>query len=223
MKACLLILTGVISFTLIGVGHAQEQDPTFYGPSQLLRKIYHKVSHGTSKTGVDVRSNEVCSDCGQTHDCDAECIQRCPVPDCVTGKKKIFCSSIRYEYVVVAEVRYRWKMKCITKEVPADFEEPHCKTEDGESLNNVQDWDSCDSCEGKVYCENTKSDPDGVECKRIECEPGQTTIKVKYKSLVKEPYTVYRQIKRPIAIKQPRYECVEVPVTRYEGRRLNKD
>lgn len=221
MKSLILSIAGI---ALLAIPlSAQEQDPVHYGPSQILRRMYHRISHGSDKTGVDVRSYEVCPQCGQTHDCDAECIQRIPVRECVPGKKKLFCGSVHYEYVVVAEVRYRWKMKCIEKEVPADFQEPICKTEDGECANNVQDWDSCDECECKNYCESTKSDPEGVEIKRVECQPGQTTIKVKYKSLVKEPYTVYRQIRRPIAVKQPYYECVDVPITRYVGQRFNKD
>ena len=221
MKAIAYSLLGYLLFA--GSIFAQEQDPTIYGPSQLLRKLYHKISHGPHKTGVDVRSYESCPDCGQVHDPDDECIERIAVPDCVTGKKRMFKSSIRYEYVVVAEVRYRWKTKWIEKEVPADFEEPVCKTDERTCPSNAQDWVSCDGCEGRVYCESTKPDPDAVDCKRIECQPGQTTIKVRYKSCVKEPYTVYRQIKRPIAIKQHCYANVDVPITRYVGKRLKKD
>ena len=221
MKAMIFVFAGLI--LLGGSLSAQEQDPLFYSPGQCLKRLYHKFSHGPHKTGVDVRTYEVCPDCGQHHDCDAECIERCPCNDCVVGKKRLFNASIRCEYVVVAEVRYRWKTKWIEREIPADYQQPVCKTEDGDCINNVEDWFSSDCCEGKVYCQTTKPDPDGVEIKRIECEPGQTTIKVKYKSLVKEPYTVYRQIKRPIAIKQPCDECVEVPITRYVGQRLKKD
>ena len=221
MKAIIFTLVGY--FTFAGLLLAQEQDPTVYGPSQALRKLYHKISHGPRKTGVDVRSYEICPDCGQSHDCDDECIKRVAVPDCVIGKKRMFCGSVHYEYVVVAEVRYRWKTKWITKEVPADFEEPVCKTDEGTCPNDVQDWTSCDDCEGKVYCETTKPELEGIESKRIECQPGQTSIRVRYKSCVKEPYTVYRQIRRPIAVKQPCFEKVEVPVTRYVGQRLKKD
>ena len=218
MKAVILVLAGLLIVT--GTLSAQEQEPTFYGPSTALKKIYYRISHGPHRTGVDVRTYEICPDCGQAHDPEVECIQRVPCPDCVIGKKRLFCGSVHYEYVVVAEVRYRWKTKWITKEVPADFQDPICNTEDGDCLHNVEDWTSCDTCEGKMYCQTTKSDPDGVEIKRIECEPGQTTIKVRYKSCVKEPYTVYRQIRRPIAVKQPCYEKVEVPITRYIGQRL---
>ena len=221
MKGMMLSISGVVMLT--GPLLAQEQSPLFNRPSQALKSLYHKFSHGPGKTGVDVRSYDVCPECGQAHDLDAECIQRVPVPDCVTGKKRLFVGSVRYEYVVVAEVRYRWKTKCITKEIPADCEDPVCKTEEGECPNNVEDWMSCDNGDCKVYCQTTKPDPDGVEMKRIECAPGQTTIKVRYKSLVKEPYTVYRQIKRPIGVKQPCYESVDVPITRYVGQRLKSD
>jgi len=211
MKAVVFSFVGCLLLTAQGL--AQEQDPTIYHPSQVLRKLYHKISGGPHKTGVDVRSYEVCPECGLSHDPDDECIERIAVPDCVTGKKRMFKSSIHYEYVVVAEVRYRWKTKWIEKEVPADFDEPACKTEEGISPSNAQDWTTSDRCEGRVYCESTKPDPDAVDCKRIECQPGQTTIKIRYKSCVKEPYTVYRQIKRPIAIKQPCYAEVDVPIT----------
>ena len=221
MKASLLTVTSFL--VIAGTALAQEQDPLFYSPSQALRKLYHKLSHGPHKTGVDVRSYEVCPDCGQTHDPDGECLQRIPVDDCVVGKKKGYRTLIRYEYVVVAEVRYRWKTKWITKEIPADCEEAMCITDEAVGPNNIQDWQSCDSCEGKVYYSTTKPDPDTAEIKRIECKPGQTSIKVKYKSCVKEPYTVYRQVRRPIGVKQPCYEDVEVPIRRYVGQRLKKE
>jgi len=145
---------------------------------------------------------------------------RAPVQDCVIGKKKLFRSWVCDEYVVVAEVRYRWETKCITKEIPADFEEPVCNSEDCEAGHNVEAWESEAVGECKIHCKSAKTESENVPIKRIDSAPGKTTIKVCYKSCVKVPYTVYRQIKRPICVKQPCHESVEVPVTRYEGQRL---
>lgn len=202
------------------VASAQEQSPLFYGPSEVLRRIYYRISGPPHSTGVDVRSYEVCPDCGQMHDPAVECVQRAPVDDCVVGKKKMFNSSIRYEYVVIPEVRYRWRTKWITREVPADFDEPICNTEDKEATHNVESWTAEDNGVCKLYSKSAVPEPETVASKQLDTQPGKTTIRVRYKSCVKIPYTVYRQIKRPIAIKQPCTEKVEVPVTRYECQRL---
>jgi hypothetical protein len=197
--------------------YAQEQSPCFRRPSECLRRLYYKI------TGTDVRSFDVDPDCEVLCDPPSECLQRIPCDDCVRGKKKLFCGSICYENVTVAEVRYRWKTKWITKEVPADFEEPICNTDDQESLHCVEDWKSGQWGECKIHCRSMTPAKETVEQKRIDCQPGKTTVKLCYKSCVKVPYTVYRQIKRPIAIKQPCCEKVEVPVKRYACECLESD
>ena len=47
------------------------------------------------------------------------------------------------------------------------------------------------------------------------CEAKDTShVKVRVRQCVKEPYTVYRQVKRPVCVKQPRYERTEVTITK---------
>ena len=221
MKWVSLMLASCVSLT--GTLFAQDEPSLVSGPTQMLRRLYHKLSHGRRKTGVDVRSYAQNTDCENADDLDGECLERIPVDDEVTGKKLTYNSCIRYEYVVVEEVRYRWKTKWVTKEIPADYDEPVCITEDEPCEENVQVWEVCEAPDGTDYCETQRPDSELIANKRIECAPGQTTVRVRYKTCVKEPYLVYRQVCRPVALKQPCYERVNVPVTRYEGRRVKKD
>ena len=216
MKTMFLAIAAAIILTSPVL--AQEQSPLFSRPSQSLRNLYNKLSGGRHKTGVDVRDYDCLPECD-----DAECILREPVQDCVVGKKRGFRYWVCDEYVTVAEVRYRWKTKWITKDIPADFQEPVANSDDSESGHNVEAWNADDCGDGKIHCKSPKSEPENARTKRIDCQPGKTTIRVCYKSCVTVPYTVYRQIKRPMAIKQPCDEQVEVPITRYEGRRCKQD
>lgn len=164
---------------------------------------------------VDVRTHE-CDDCGGVHDPGASCIERIPIEECVIGKKKLFDSKIRYEYVSIPETRYRWKKRLITKEIPCPYCKPVCKTEDGQHCFGTEVWNKgCAEC-GELHCKHIEARREKVQHKYCDHKPGETTIKVKYRSCVKEPYTVYRQVKRPVCVKQPYYEKVEVSITRYE-------
>lgn len=163
---------------------------------------------------VDLKSHE-CDKCGRVHDAEEHCIERYPVEDCVVGKKKVFDSKIRYEWVSIPETRYHWKKKCITKEIPCPYCKPVCKTEDGQRCVGKEVWEKyCDEC-GELHCKHIAPVLEKASTKRCDHEPGETTIKVKYWSCVKVPYVVYRQVKRPVCVKQPRYEKVEVAITRY--------
>lgn len=174
------------------------------------------------KSSVDVSSYE-CDHCGQIHEAGVECIERIPVSECVKGKKTVYDCKVRYEYVSVPEVRYRWKMKWVTKEIPCEGYKPVCKSEDGQRCYGAERWDEyCADC-GEVHCKSIEHKTENAPCKYCDCEPGQTTIKVRYKTCVKEPYTVYRQIKRPVCVKQPRFEKVEVTITRHKCRSYECD
>lgn len=167
--------------------------------------------------------SDACGECGHTHGEDQHCITRYPVEDCVVGKKKVFDSKVKYEWVSVPETRYHWKKKLITKEIPAPYCKPVCETEDSQRCAELETWDKhCDKC-GELHCKHTDSVLENAETKHVEHEKGETTIKVKYWSCVKVPYTVYRQVKKPVCVKQPRYEKVEVSVTRYVCRHGNDE
>lgn len=168
-----------------------------------------------SKSRVDLRSYE-CDECGQDHGPNVECIVRVPVTEIVTGKKKVYKSKIRYEYVSIPEVRYRWKKKWVTKEIDSEYDKPVCKSEDGKHCYGTERWDADDIGGSKLHCRTIEPQFEKVVCKYCDYEPGKTTIKVRYKTCVKEPYTVYRQVKRQVCVKQPCYEKVEVPITRHE-------
>lgn len=171
-----------------------------------------------SKSTVDVKSYE-CDACGQIHGPDVQCIERVPVQECVTGKKKVYDCKIRYEYVSVPEVRYRWKNKWVTKEIPAEYCKPVCTTQDGKHCFGEERWSKNDLGCTKEHCKTIEPKHEKAQCKYCGFEPGETTIKVRYKTCVKIPYTVYRQVKRPVCVKQPRYEKVEVPITRHKCKR----
>lgn len=199
--------------------------------------------------GVDVHPHE-CDKCGQVHDADGPCIERQAVTECVIGKKEIFKSKIRCEYVSVPETRYYWKKVRLTKEIPCPYCKPVCKTEDRLHCFGREYWekslktdgkshpngaDSCcdspqgampDLCAGQgegsssascveVHCKTIRPTFEKVPSKRCSHEPGETTITVHYRSCVKVPYTVYRQVKVPVCVKQPRYKKVKVSITKY--------
>jgi len=168
-----------------------------------------------SKGGIDLKTH-TCNEC----DPGVECIHRVPVTECVTGKKLVYDSSIRYEYVSIPEVRYRWKKIWVTREIDAEYQKPVCKSEDGQNCFGIEKWDDEDAGCGKLHCRTIDPQLEKAACKHIECETGDTIVKVRYKTCVKVPYTVYRQVRRPICLKEPRYEKVEVPIARHECRGL---
>jgi hypothetical protein len=156
-----------------------------------------------------------CGDCGGHHGSAEHCITRYPVEDIVIGKKKVFKSKVKYEWVSIPETRYHWKKAKITKEIPCSYCKPICVT--GECLQCVgeEKWETtCDKCSER-HCRHIEHRTERVPTAECQHAKGETTIKVKYHSCVKVPYIVYRQVKRPVCVKQPRYEKVEVPITRY--------
>ncbi len=164
--------------------------------------------------GMNLREHH-CDKCGNAHEPDGPCIERFPVKDCVIGKKKVYDSKICYEYVSIPETRYRWKNKWVTKEIPCPYCKPVCKTEDGEHCFGEEKWEKqCTVC-GKLHCKHIETKIEKLPVKRCAHEPDETTIKARYWSCVKEPYLVYRRVKKPVCIKEPRYERVKVAVTRY--------
>ena len=168
---------------------------------------------GRKGTPVDLHPHD-CDHCGNAGG--EMCIERVPVKECVKGKKKVYHTSIRYEYVSVPETRYRWKKKWITKEVPCDYCKPTCKDDKTDHCFGAERWDKHDLGCGKLHCKSIEPKIEKLPTKQCESKPGKTTVKVHYWSCVKEPYTVYRQVRKPVCVKQPRYIHVKVPITRYE-------
>ena len=163
----------------------------------------------------------VCEECGQSHDAGADCVEVVPVEKCVTGKKKVYDAKIRYEYVTIPETRYRWKTRLVTKEIPCDYCKPVCDTKQVDHHYGVERWEKEDLGCSELHCKICETKTEKVPCKQCKLEPGKTTIKARYWEYVKEPYTVYRQIKRPVCVKQPRYERVEVLITTHVCRHCN--
>jgi hypothetical protein len=170
-----------------------------------------KVTHLWKGTPVDVHRPEAHEQCAHEG-----CIERTPVEECVVGMKKEFKTVVRYEYVSVPETRYRWQMKHITKEIPCDTIKSVCEFTDVDHPYQVERWEKEPTACGELHCKTCDTFleklPVVTGCKD---EPAKTTIKVKYWSCVKVPYTVYRQVRREVCVKYPRDEKVEVPVTRY--------
>ncbi len=193
--------------------------------------------------GVDVHPHK-CDKCGQVHDANGPCIERQAVTECVIGKKEVFKSKVRCEYVSVPETRYYWKKVRLTKEIPCPYCKPVCEEGDRLHCFGREYWDksvtgcgksgcsrsgksgccgeqseecegnSCASCT-ELHCKTIRPCQEKVPTKRCSHEEGETTITVHYRSCVKVPYTVYRQVKVPVCVKQPRYEKVKVTITKY--------
>lgn len=147
------------------------------------------------------------------------CIERVPVTECVKGKKRVYDCKVRREWVTIPETRYRWVTRCITEEIPCCYCKPVCKTKEGVRGYESEEWSehpfqTCCGC-GGIYCKHCQNKREKVECKYCGREAGETTIKVHYKSCVKQPYVVYRQVCKEICVKKPRFEHVTVPITRY--------
>jgi hypothetical protein len=167
-------------------------------------------SHHCKGTPLDVHLPESEHQC-----CHEGCIERTPVQDCVHGEKEVFKTSIRYEYVSIPEVKYRWQMKCITKEIPCDACKTVCETKEVEHLYEAERWDKQQTGCSELHCKTCETKCEKLDTKICKTEPGKTTIKVHYWSCVKVPYTVYRQVRQEVCVKARCHEKVEVPVTRY--------
>lgn len=163
---------------------------------------------------TDQKAHE-CGECGGHHGPAEHCIDRYPVEDIVVGKKKVFEGKVKYEWVSIPETRYHWKKMLITEEVPCSYCKPICVTGECQKCVGEEKWESlCDKC-GERHCRHIEHKLELVPTAECQHAKGETTIKVKYHSCVKVPYIVYRKEKRPVCVKQPRYEHVEVPITRY--------
>ncbi len=173
--------------------------------------------HWLSGKGIDLKTHE-CSKCGGAHDADGPCITRVPVEDCVIGKKKVYDCKVKKEYVSIPETRYRWKKKLVTEEIPCSFCKPICVSEKCVQCYGEEQWDvysDKDRKDVETHCKHIVPKYENVPTKYCDHVKGETTIKVHYWSCVKEPYTVYRQVKKEVCVKKPRYEHVKVPITRY--------
>ncbi len=163
---------------------------------------------------IDLKEHS-CNECGGSHPADEYCITRHEVEECVVGKKKVYATKIKYEWVSVPETRYHWKNKLITEDVDCPYCMPVCKTEECERCVGRETWVKHEGECGDVHCRHIEPIMEKGETKHCEHEEGETTVRVKYWSCVKVPYTVYRQIKRPVCVKQPRYQKAKVKITRY--------
>jgi hypothetical protein len=179
-------------------------------------KFPFRMSSFFSKHGTDVRTY-TCDECGQQHPPDMECTQRVAISDCIVGRKRVYDCEVRCEYVSVPEVRYRLKTIWVTKEIPAPGCYPVCKITDGQNCYGEEHWDDYNKgtvCE--THCRSIEPKVEKVDCKQCQFEKGETTIKVRYKTCVKVPYTVYRRVKRQVCVKIPCDEEVDVQIIRHE-------
>ena len=168
------------------------------------------VSNYFKGTPKDIHGPQCCDQCGHEG-----CIERTPVTECVPGKKRHDNVQIRYEYVAIPEVRYRWCVKCITKEIPCQGCKTTCEEKKVEVPYSVEAWTKEQHGCDEVHCKTCVPQTEMLPQKECHSEPGETTIKSHYWSCVKVPYTVYRQVRKEVCVKQPCYEHVKVPVTKY--------
>ena len=172
-----------------------------------------------SNLGCMLKHSPVDVPCPQSCDqCSGEfCIQRVPVTECVKGKKLVYDAKIRYEYVTIPETRYRFVTRCITKEVKCPACVPTCETTDVCRCYESEQWttDHLGCGSGQLHCRKCEKKVEKYPCKKCGRKPGEAVVKVHVRECIKEPYVVYRQVKRPVCIKQPRHERTTVKVTRY--------
>lgn len=187
---------------------------TCASPGARAGHPFNMISFFTGKK-ADLKSH-TCDKCGRSHGKDEYCIARHKVEECVVGKKEVFDTKIKYEWVSIPETRYRWKKQLITEEVSCPYCcKPVLETEDCERCVGREAWEKHgDEC-NELHCRHIEPIIEKAETKRCEHEEGETTVKVKYWSCVKVPYTVYRQVKQPVGVKQPRYKKAKVSITRY--------
>lgn len=172
------------------------------------------------RKGIDLEEHQ-CDSCGRSLTQGEICIKRIPVTECLVGKKEVFNSSVRYEWVSIPETRYHFKDVLITKEIPCPYCMPVCEFKDGQRCVGKEKWkkhgggtSECGKC-SELHCKHIEPVLEKTEKVCLKHEKGETTIKVKYYSCVKVPYTVYRRVKKPICVKEPCYEKVKVKITRY--------
>ena len=194
-----------------------------FGACAMLLPMLSSTAHGGElslaslgalfghKTAVDVP-------CPQSSDqCKHEgCIQRVPVKECVKGKKLVYDVKKCYEYVTVPETRYRFVTRCVVKEIECSYCMPYCEAKDVPHCYESEKWTTSAICGcGQLHCKTCQRKVEKVPCQHCGRKPGETVVKVHVRECVKEAYTVYRQVARQICVKKPRYEHVEVSVTRY--------
>ncbi|MGA2256688.1 MAG: hypothetical protein ABSG53_18730 [Thermoguttaceae bacterium] len=163
-------------------------------------------------TPVDVHCPQACNNCGHE-----VCIERAPVQDCVVGEKKVYTTSIHKQYVTIPEVRYKFQMVFVEKEIPAEYCKTVCEPKTVDHQYQAEHWEKQTlPCGDELHCKTCETKTEKLTQQECKTEKGKTTIKVHYWSCVKVPYTVYRQVEKEVCVKQPRTEKVCVSVTRYE-------
>lgn len=159
---------------------------------------------------------------GKEPKCHESTVTRTPVDKCIHGKKEVDNVKIRCEYETVPETRYRYVRRLVCKEIPSSGCKTVCTDKGGTTSITTQQWN--DSSKGKadgkkggatVHCSDCVDQDQSTSCISCDSSKGKTTTKVHYWTCVKEPYTVYHQIKREVAVNQPHYEHVKVPITKY--------
>ncbi len=162
-------------------------------------------------TKLDEHCPKSCKQCGHE-----ACVERAPCNDCVKGEKRVYKTSIHCQSMAVPEVKYQWRWMWVEKDVPADYCKTECEPKKVEHVHQVEHWDKTDLGGGcELHCKTCQPQVEKLTCQTCKSEPGKTTIRVHYWSYVMVPYTVYRQVKQEVCVKQPRCEKADVPVTRY--------
>lgn len=185
---------------------------TFVQPSSAEELAWNRVAKLLrNATPVDViRPPDSCDTCqGEV------CVQRVPVTECVTGKKLVYDVEKRYEYVTIAETRHRFVTRWVTKEVKCDYCQPYCESYDVDHRYETERWDTQETGCGELHCRSCVAHTEQLPCQHCGRKPGETIVKARVKECVEEPYVVYRQVRRQICVKTPRYEKVNVSVTRH--------
>ena len=155
-----------------------------------------------------------CDKCGVAGCSGEQCVQVVPVKECVVGKKKVYDCKVRYEWVTIPETRYRIHYRWVTKTVPCAYCQPVCEAKDTSHVYSTEKWEQRPHGDGTLHCKTCERKTEKGQCKYCGSKDGKTTVKVRVRECVKEPYTVYRQVKRPVCVKQPRYERTEVTITK---------
>lgn len=162
---------------------------------------------------VDVHAPQACDQCE-----DEKCVVRQPIEKCVKGKKEVFDCLKKYEYVSIPETRYRWVKRWVTEERTCPYCMPVCESKDGTHCYETENWavrKLSDKEGAEVHCKECQTRQETLPCKHCGRRKGETTVRVKYLSCVKEPYTVYRRVRQEVCVKRPSTEKVDVVVTAY--------
>ncbi|MCH8047055.1 MAG: hypothetical protein IID44_25410 [Planctomycetes bacterium] len=159
-------------------------------------------------------SQATCDKCGVAGCGGEQCVLVHQVKERVVGKKKVYDCKVRYEWVTIPETRYRIHNRWVTKTVPCPYCKPVCKVKDTTRVFSTEKWDKKPHCDGTLHCKTCQQKTEQAQCKYCSSKEGKTIVKVRVRECVKEPYTVYRQVRRPVCVKQPRYERTEVTITK---------